>query len=211
MKKRIAIIDNFDKENEKFKTRFDNTLKDISNIVSWNYFHYSSVGESAIIEKIMNCDGIILTGSYNMLSEESTVQKYASVTKILHDYSKPVFGICFGHQLIASLYGFVTGPLNHPDDDIEDEKTLLLNLFSPYDLIKGDSILAYETHHQEVKYVPEYENEFKIFASSEVCKIQLVKHKTRPLYGAQFHPENPSNPEALKQGIEMIHNFVKLL
>lgn len=211
MKKQLAIIDNFDKENDKFKTRFDNSLNPIKNIVSWNYFHYSSLGKSEIFDEIMNGDGIILTGSYNMLSEKETVQKFAHVTRLIQEFTKPIFGICFGHQLIASLYGFVTGPLNHVDDDIEDEKTILLNLISPYELIKGDTILAYETHHQEVKYVPEYEKEFQIYASSEVCKIQLVKHRTRALYGAQFHPENPTNPEALKQGIDMIHNFVYVL
>ncbi len=209
--KHLAIIDNFDKENDKFKTRFDNTLISIEDMVSWKYYHYTSLSKSDIFNEIMTCDGVLLTGSYNMLSQDDTIQQYSQVIKLIQEFNKPMFGICFGHQLIASLYGFTTGPLNHPDDNIEDEKAILLRLTAPYDLINSDSILAYETHHQEIKYIPEYDKEFQIYASSEVCKIQLVKHKTRALYGAQFHPENPTNPEALKQGIAMIHNFVALL
>ena len=37
---------------------------------------------------------------------------------------------------------------------------------------------------------------FEILASSELCRVQAVKHKDKPIYGTQFHPEhfNPEHP-----------------
>lgn len=44
--------------------------------------------------------------------------------------------------------------------------------------------------------------EFELLATSTTCKNQLMKHKQKPIYTCQFHPEF-YNPELIK-------NFVKL-
>ena len=48
---------------------------------------------------------------------------------------------------------------------------------------------------------------FVLLADSDSCEVEAVKHKTKPLYGVQFHPEriNVANPE----GHKVIENFYK--
>ncbi|MHA1727134.1 MAG: glutamine amidotransferase-related protein, partial [Promethearchaeota archaeon] len=66
-------------------------------------------------------------------------------------------------------------------------------------------------HHQEIKYSSRFEDVFKIYSSSPSCKIHVIKHLMRPLYGVQFHPETMKSLVAQKQGAELLRNFVSLL
>lgn len=209
--KSLIIIDNFNKENEKFFKRFTNSLSPLKEKVNWEFIHYSNLQNEEIIKQCLAADGIILTGSYEMASKPEVKEKYRRVLQIIKKYTKPLLGICFGHQLIASEYGFDIKQLNHPDYNIEDEKALELEFDGKFPLVNKSMIWVYETHHEEVVWTPDYEKEFHLHASSENCKIQAVSHRTRQLYGVQFHPENPTHEQAFRDGLELFANFVNLL
>jgi GMP synthase (glutamine-hydrolysing) len=49
-------------------------------------------------------------------------------------------------------------------------------------------------------------NIFERLGESENCKIQAMKHKKKPFYGLQFHPE----VEHTEYGEQIFKNFVKI-
>ncbi|MHA1675089.1 MAG: glutamine amidotransferase-related protein [Promethearchaeota archaeon] len=207
----LAVIVNFDKEIQKFKDRFTHTFSKVKHTFNWTFIHYSTISDPEIAKIIQNSDGILLTGSYNMLSDASVQQKYSPVMELIQTYKKPILGICYGLQQIAVAWGFTIQPISHPEHDIENEKTLNLQFIRPFPLFPSPSITVYETHHQEIAYEEEFDNIFTIYASSPATKIQAIKHNQKPIYGVQFHPENPTNPTALRDGILLIEQFIGLI
>ena len=103
----------------------------------------------------------------------------------------------------------VTNPDYHPDYFMERG-------YYPLTLTeagKADSLFAglgaspylYESHYCEVKRLP---MEFTLLASTPECSIQAMRHRDRPLYGVQFHPEDYS--ERFADGRRVLENFFRL-
>ncbi|MHA2000651.1 MAG: glutamine amidotransferase-related protein, partial [Promethearchaeota archaeon] len=136
--KYLTIIDNFDKENDKFHQRFDSVLESQNSRLKWDYIHYSSLSNPDIYAKALKSDGILLTGSYNHVSNPETLKKYYHEQRLIKEFIDPILGICFGHQLIGVTYGFRSGRMDHPDGDIEEEKTLHLHISPKFLLFPRD-------------------------------------------------------------------------
>ena len=209
--KKLGIINNFDKEIDKFERRFNNSFKNCEDQLILEYFHYSQLENSEIIDILKKMDGLLLTGSYHMLSEKKTIEKYQTEMKIIMEYEKPILGICYGLQLIACAYGFEITAINNPDINIENEKSLILNINPKFELFPKDQIHVYESHLEEIKFIPRFTDIFNIYASSPSCKIQIIKHKSRQIFGIQFHPEYPDDPLTFKDGVNLLQNFVMIL
>ena len=47
-------------------------------------------------------------------------------------------------------------------------------------------------------------DEFTVLASTPTCPFAAVRHKERPFYGVQFHPEVTHTPH----GIDLLRNFL---
>src|SRR3989344_5568015 len=62
----------------------------------------------------------------------------------------------------------------------------------------GHEIIAY---HYGVATLP---TNFKALGSSKNCPFEIIKHRTKPIYGLQGHPE------VSKDGTIIIKNFLKL-
>ncbi|MCK5347431.1 MAG: gamma-glutamyl-gamma-aminobutyrate hydrolase family protein [Candidatus Heimdallarchaeota archaeon] len=211
MEKTLAIIDNFEIENEKFYSRFNTLLQSIQPSVHWEFIHYSQLSTPKEYNTVLGYDGLLLTGSYQSLSNPEIIEKYAKEQQLIRDFHKPILGICFGHQLIGTTFGFQVQRMTHPDPDIEDEKTLELSIEPSFELFPRKKITVYETHHQEIKNTPEFAQVFQNYASSPTCQLQMIKHRELPIYALQFHPENPTNPTAFEDGKILMANFVKIL
>ena len=209
--KKLGIINNFDKEIDKFELRFNNSFKGCEDRLTWEYIHYSQLEKPETIDILKKMDGLLLTGSYHMLSDKKTIEKYQTEMKIIREYEKPILGICYGIQLIAVAFGFEIIPINNPDINIENEKSLILNINPKFELFPRNQIHVYESHLEEIKFVPGFTDIFNIYASSPSCKIQIIKHKSRQIFGIQFHPEYPDDPLSFEDGIKLMQNFVLLL
>ena len=79
-------------------------------------------------------------------------------------------------------------------------------------LLKEDDLLfegvaeksvVWESHNDEVTVLP---GDFEILGESENCRIQAMRHKKKPFYGLQFHPE----VEHTEYGEKIFKNFVKI-
>jgi GMP synthase (glutamine-hydrolysing) len=69
----------------------------------------------------------------------------------------------------------------------------------------GDSVVVEQRHFWELKALPAG---FVQLATSDACPIQAIRHRSRPLYGVQFHPERYS--ERHPGGRTILSNFFEL-
>ena len=112
-------------------------------------------------------------------------------------------GVCLGHQAIGEAFGgkIIPAPqiMHGKYDNIDIDKDC--------PLFKGLSdkpvIGRYHSLVIDPNTLPE---SLKITATSEDGCIQGVMHKTRPVYGIQFHPESVLTPE----GMTIIKNFLDI-
>jgi len=130
-------------------------------------------------------DGYIITGGMPSLLNKRKyphLKDLVKITKLLSK-NKPMLGICLGHQIIAETFG---GKIK------EAEKLEVgfrrITLLKQNDLLRGlpKIFYAFNYHWDFVSRLPE---NFEKYAKSDLCKIHSIKHKTKPIYGIQFHPE----------------------
>jgi GMP synthase (glutamine-hydrolysing) len=148
-------------------------------------------------------DGVVLSGSPDMMSDPKVQAKYGAEVEAIVDSNPPILGVCFGHQMMAHAFGA---------DVVEDGRHVLemvmTQVVADDPLFEGlpKSIMLLESRHEVVKSLPKG---FKLLAISATSKIATMKHPSRQVYGVQFHPERytKENPD----GRRVIGNFVRLL
>ncbi|RLG60489.1 GMP synthase (glutamine-hydrolyzing), partial [Candidatus Geothermarchaeota archaeon] len=119
-------------------------------------------------------------------------------SKGIFELGVPVLGICYGHQLIAHLLG---GKVSKGRKR-EYGKTELM-ILKENDLFLGleKRQIVWMSHFDQVLDLP---NQFEALASTENTKIAAFKHKFKPIYGVQFHPE----VKHTVNGRKMLKNFL---
>lgn len=148
-------------------------------------------------------DGVVLSGSPDMLSELKTRTKFRLEIDAIMDSSASILGVCFGHQIIARAFGA---------EVIEDVRPVLGMVKT--DIVVGDPLfeglqspmMLLESRHEIVKSLPK---DFRLLARSESSRVATMKHNRRPLYGVQFHPERYT--KASPDGNAVVRNFVRIL
>ena len=150
------------------------------------------------VEEILgrNPQGIILSGGpYSVYAERDKL----GVCEELLEEDVPLLGICLGHQIIALHFG---GKVSK-GDTAEYAKVEIRILYED-DLFRGlpGKISVWESHRDEVSDMPK---DFISLAESDACKFEAIKHKERPIYGVQFHPEVEHTPD----GPNILKNFIK--
>jgi GMP synthase (glutamine-hydrolysing) len=143
-------------------------------------------------------DGLILSGGAPRVGLEGNLGNCA---EYLEKATMPILGICAGHQFMARFYGGEVNPSKVP----EFGKIELVLLKFDDMLFKRVSkkFIVWESHNDEVTILPK---DFHLLAKSKSCKIQAIKHRKKPFYGLQFHPE----VEHTEFGERIFQNFVKI-
>ena len=116
--------------------------------------------------------------------------------------SKPILGICLGHQaIVVSLGGIVDRAdeiVHGKTSEISHEGSVLFrNIPSTFEATRYHSLVAIEKN---------FPNELSVTARTKSGVIMAVEHKNYPVFGLQFHPESIMT----KFGIKMIENFLKV-
>lgn len=144
----------------------------------------------------MKADGLVMGGGPQRIGYE--IEKLGNLPNLIEVVKIPILGLCLTHQLIAVVFGGKAGKAEHPEYGpvkvFVDEKDEILKGF-------GNSFWAWETHNDEITDLPD---EFVILAHSEKCKIQVMRYKTIPIFGVQFHPEVVQT----ENGFLIFRNFV---
>jgi GMP synthase (glutamine-hydrolysing) len=162
--------------------------------------HTTTRLHEAVLQK--DPDIVILTGSNFMLSKLDTRMVFRPEMDLVRETDLPFLGICFGHQLIGATYGAQVVDLGHNVRAFKEVK-----LLGADPILDGlpSSIRVSESHRQAIVSVPVG---FRNLAQSATSQVEAIGHKSRPIYGVQFHPERAD--EKHPHGRIIIQNFLKL-
>lgn len=122
-----------------------------------------------------NVDGIIISGSEKGVYDDTVwMQPLRENLLLMKSAGVAMFGICFGHQLMADVFGgkanksdkgFVTGTRQFRD--------------------RGADVTAYLSHQDQVTQVPAGA---EVIASAAHCPVAALSYDF-PAMSVQFHPE----------------------
>ena len=114
----------------------------------------------------------------------------------------PILGICLGHQAIGMNFGGKIKRLENPLHGKTSEITVLSEnsvLFK--NLPKKFKVMRYHS-----LYVDDIPKELEVTAKSEDGVAMAVEHKSKNIFGIQFHPESIFT----EYGKNMIRNFLNI-
>jgi GMP synthase (glutamine-hydrolysing) len=146
--------------------------------------------------KLENYKGIIFSGA-PLLVTEIDMTPYLEKVAWLKTTKLPVFGICFGHQLLGITFGAFAARIKDDRDwqTIEAYEESVL-----FDRLPTE-VKMMEDHCETISIPPG----FNLIGSSEACVNEVMQHKEKPLFGVQFHPEVSGN-----HGRVLIENFIRV-
>jgi GMP synthase (glutamine-hydrolysing) len=142
----------------------------------------------------LNPTGLIFSGGPASVYEEGAPKCDPNV----FDLGVPVLGICYGMQLTCHLLGGQVKPFHN-----REFGRAQLKLKSSNGLLAGlpDETIVWMSHGDQVETAG---GDFVALASTETCPVAAVRHKSRPIFGLQFHPEVSHTPN----GSQVLHNFL---
>lgn len=144
--------------------------------------------------------GIILTGGPLLYSQKDINLEDVNPNLVaLLNLDCPILGICFGHQTLAKVFGGEVSKMPKLIKGLEEIK-----IINNVAIFKGmpNKFNMEQNHSDSVSKVPDC---FEIMASSKTCAFEGIKHKTKPIFGFQFHPELSG-----ELGYKLLDNFIEL-
>ena len=109
-----------------------------------------------------------------------------------------MLGLCYGHQLIAQIVKGKVSPAACREYGIAE-----VIIDKPVGVLKGlgKKEPVWMSHGDTVSALPA---EFEMLAHTDSCPVAAYRHKTKPIYGLQWHPEVVHT----KNGTRMLQNFI---
>jgi GMP synthase (glutamine-hydrolysing) len=165
--------------------------------------------------------------------EDRKIEWFFGVDEVMHKADLPMLCFCGSHQLM----GFCFNNDIHKLKELRDQPMrklkpneywprragdpkcdlwsfLVAEGFLPVRQVKSDPLFAglpktmimREAHYCEVKKLPPG---FVLLATSPMCRVEAMRHKARPMYGTQFHPETFAEPWL--HGKKLLANFAAIV
>jgi len=168
----------------------------------------------------------IILGGFGYSFDEFDMRSFYQLEDVVRSADVPIMAICGSHQLLGCMYNMDL----HSVSKLRDEPMRRLRPgepdladyhpgyfkeygFYPVHIVKEDPIfkglpspfIVHEAHYCEVKALP---HDFELLASTDECRVQAMKHKSRMIYGTQFHPE--AYTETYQHGKGILENFFRM-
>jgi GMP synthase-like glutamine amidotransferase len=152
-------------------------------------------------------DCIIAGGRLKSWDFETISAEYATECELIRKSSIPFLGICAGHQLISVAYGKKIGRMVESSVDMYELGFVQVEVTQPDILFRGftGTPRLMMAHRDEIRELPEG---FINIASTEMCRYAAIRHKSRPIWGVQFHPEITA--EGSRDGLRVLSNFMAM-
>ena len=144
--------------------------------------------------KKLNPKGIILSGGPSSVYDADAPK----CDPRIFDLNIPILGVCYGMNLGAHILGGQVKPAK-----AREYGRAKLHITTPDPLTHGlpQDTTVWMSHGDQVHELPP---DFIPLATTPTCPYAAVKHRTRPFYGVQFHPEVTHTP----RGEQVYHNFL---
>jgi len=146
----------------------------------------------------MAVDGVIMGGGPQRIGDR--MENLGNTPNLLRELDVPVLTMCLTHQLLAIVYGGKAGPASKPEFgvieiEVDEERDILKGM--------GPRFRSIESHNDEVTVLPPV---FDVLAHSKKCKVQVIQHREKQLFGVQFHPETMQG----EKDMQLFRNFVRI-
>ena len=138
--------------------------------------------------------GIVLSGGPASVYDDGA----PSCDPAIFEMGLPVLGICYGMQLMSKTLG-----CDVQRSDRREFGRASLEIGDASDLLGAipQRTAVWMSHGDQVRGVSD---RFDTLAATPTCPHAAVRHKDRPLYGVQFHPEVTHTPH----GVDLLRNFL---
>ena len=137
--------------------------------------------EGLVVADARRADLIVLSGGseFPIVYNED---RYRNEIDLIRNADRPIVGICLGFELIAHAYGAELVTLERRERGIVDLEVMhdSNGLFT-----RVPNLSVYEAHRWTVRAIPD---DFIELARS-ADGVEAIRHRSRALYGFQFHPE----------------------
>lgn len=119
----------------------------------------------------------------------------------LMNFNVPILGFCLGHEIIAVSYRGRIKKLAEYHGKKE-----IITITKPEDpIFEGLEKTEVSLVKRHAFHVAEIPANFESLGTSDTCVNEIIKHKTKLIYGFQSHPEVSG-----ADGMHMVQNFLKL-
>ena len=139
--------------------------------------------------------GIILSGGPNSVYGEAV----PTADPALLELGTPVLGVCYGMQLLAHLSGGNVVRASRREYGRAGVTVLGGRLFEGFG--RDEETPVWMSHGDHVDVAPPG---YDVVARSINSPVAAIQHRTKPLFGVQFHPEVAHTP----RGGELLANFL---
>lgn len=186
----------------------------IDNYDSFSYNLYQKLGEAGFEISVRRNDELGMKDFRSMDPDCVVIspgpgtpskQRYFGINLELIRLSgdMPLLGVCLGHQGIAHAFG---GSVVHAERIMHGKTSSISH--SQELLFEGiQSPTIGGRYHSLIVDHESLPSTLEITAMSEFGEIMGLRHRSRPLFGVQFHPESILTPS----GYDMLLNFRKIV
>jgi GMP synthase (glutamine-hydrolysing) len=156
--------------------------------------HDISPEEVADLNKKFNVKGLIFSGGPSSVYGPNAPRLHPRILEV----NLPILGLCYGHQLLAQITEGKVEPATCKEYGIAQ-----VSIDKPVGILEGlsDKEKVWMSHGDTVMTAPP---EFESLAHTENCPVAAFRHKTKPIYGLQWHPEVIHT----ENGMRMLQNFI---
>jgi para-aminobenzoate synthetase component 2 len=189
---RILVLDNYDS----FVYTLNGYLKQLG--AETEVVRNDSVSEAELPELLAKFDAVLISPGPGTPGEAGL--SIATVKQALQT-GQSVFGVCLGHQAIAEAMGATVSSaeelMHGKTSQVSHDGSLVFrDVPNSFRATRYHSLAIVDTT------VPE---ELVVTARTAGGIIMGVQHKTKPIYGVQFHPESVMT----ESGYQMLGNWLE--
>ena len=177
---KIFVVDNHSKDIEELKRLIGN-------------FDFSiCTKEDFIPEKTNGFDLIIFSGGSGVHSVKNHSDEYKIEIDFIKNTNKKIIGICLGCQVVAVALGCTLKEMPDKEKGIVKIK------------YKDNELNVYDSHRFSIAKVS---SDVEVLATS-IDGIEMIRHKTKSIFGMQFHPEvRLGDNDGVKIFLEILNNI----
>ncbi len=156
--------------------------------------HDISPEEIKALNEKLNVKGLILSGGPSSVYEPNAPKLNPRILEV----NLPILGLCYGHQLLAQLTNGKVEPAV-----CKEYGTAQVSIDKPVGVLEGlnEKEKVWMSHGDTVFALTQ---EFEALAHTENCPVAAFRHKQKPIYGLQWHPEVIHT----ENGMRMLRNFI---
>jgi GMP synthase (glutamine-hydrolysing) len=156
--------------------------------------HDISPEEVAALNKKFNVKGLIFSGGPSSVYEPNATKLNPRILEA----KLPILGLCYGHQLLAQLSNGKVEPATCKEYGIAS-----ITVDKPVGVLEGlnEKEKVWMSHGDTVFALPQ---DFEVLAHTENCPVAAFRHRKKPIYGLQWHPEVIHT----EKGVRMLRNFI---